>query len=144
MKKKLIKSIILFLGSFFGFLGFGLYCDSNEPEPQPLPYGIPYAQYTLDGTVVDKTSAPSAIKGIQIEWNSHKTISNTNGKWQIISSNDVNNILNYTLIASDIDGTQNDGLFLTTTISGNFITVEPITFSRSTAYNIIIEMSKSN
>jgi len=99
----------------------GISCDNgNGPGPQP-EYGMPYAKYVLDGTVVNaETEEP--VEGIRVKFpsdasdydSSSMTFSDENGDWSItkqIYPCGADGSSECDVSAQDVDGDENGGTF---------------------------------
>jgi len=128
---KHIKRIFIFILGFFLFS-----CDTvqkNDTKKNPLnlmalvnqdpiaEYGMPYARYTISGSVVDGDVNP--IQDIQVSFCDKVTQSDISGNWSIDS--DASFCPKpYTLQVKDVDGNQN-GNFDDEQILLNLVQTEP-------------------
>lgn len=94
----------------FGFLG----CDTILPGPPTPEYAAPYADFMIDGSVVDESSS-AAIKGIAITFQRMETSADENGEWQIAGTGQPFPKL-FFVVATDIDGDENGGSFAPDTL----------------------------
>jgi putative lipoprotein (rSAM/lipoprotein system) len=108
--------VLRLLGSILGITAFG--CGGGGGAPlygAPVPaYGMPYAEYTLSGTVVDSTTNDT-ISGISLSFDGKTATSGTDGVWSLNVSGFYCD-QNCTLTIQDTDGTTN-GSYTDTTLA---------------------------
>ena len=120
MAKKIKKRIGWVLTSLFSMLLslFATGCektdDENDKQVGVALYGVPVA-CSITGTVKDLSGDP--IKGIEVSLQDDGTViakgmSNKNGEYVISINNDSQCDDSFILLAKDIDGEQNGGLFV--------------------------------
>lgn len=101
MKKALSRFFLLLLS----WLGLA----SCLTDPEPVEYACPYADFLLDGTVVNSESK-EPIQGIEIKFKEKTTYSDETSKWSFaMRGTPFPNT--YFIIATDVDGDDNGGTF---------------------------------
>lgn len=109
MKRKILKLLSVILGLIVSACSIA--DETNPPAPM---YGMPSAEYKVNGTVKNESGDP--IEGIQITLNSEVQVySDENGEW-LIEDNAVANFDESILEVEDIDGTDNGGEFSDKTV----------------------------
>lgn len=101
MKRSLSKLFLLLLG----WLGLA----SCVTDPDPPEYGMPYADFLIDGTVVS-AEAKEPIQGIELKFKDKTTFSDANAKWSF-AVRGTPFPSTYFIIATDVDGDDNGGAF---------------------------------
>jgi len=138
INRAFIKGTNWALAGLISMLGFTGCIKENE-----LEYGVPNADYTVKGTVVDKATG-KPIKGIQVVLTAPYTytgivpmygimptpyskkdsvITNTNGEFKITENLITDPSLKTLVYAEDIDGEQN-GLYKSDTLQVDFSNAE--------------------
>ena len=102
MKKVASRFFLLFLS----WLGL----SSCLTDPAPVEYGIPQADFLLDGKVLN-TVTKEAIPGIQLTFKGDTTYSDTLGNWSFYLRGGTPFPKTYFIITEDVDGEENGGIF---------------------------------
>ena len=110
MKKVCSKFFLLFLG----WLGLSNCLTDPGPEPE---YGMPYANFRLDGTIV-QANTQDPIPGIELTFQNKTVHSNDSGKWSFTMQGPPFP-KTYFIIATDVDGADNGGTFDPDTVGIN-------------------------
>jgi len=101
------KPVLTIFRWLLALMGFGTIAGCGEIiNDQPCEYGMPLMDYVVSGKVTDKAGKP--IKGIEVgdnHYGSPKDTTGADGLFSISSSEFPCDSL--TLIAKDIDGTEN-------------------------------------
>lgn len=122
MARVFYKAVALALGA----LGFGGGCDRNPHVEKPA-YGVPTAEYHVDGHVVSESSG-EALAGIQLEFKGRVVQSDSAGAFEIKTGGEPCGNQGWapcSLYVTDINGSDGGGHFLDTSIELNLVRTEP-------------------
>lgn len=136
----------------------GISCDDGHgPGPQP-EYGMPYAKYVLDGTVVN-ADTEEPVEGIKVRFpsdaadgdSSSIAFSDENGDWAITRQifpcgTSENGSIECDVSAQDVDGAENGGTYVEQEVDLNLTQTKQGsgTWDKGTfeQHDITIELSK--
>lgn len=132
MKKAALKTYGKIVGVLLSFVAFLTGCDWPF-SPPVAEYGVPTADFIIKGKVTDAKSE-KPLKNIQIvvpvrEYSSYgldTTYTDSNGEYEIKFQEFPTLDQPFKVVASDIDGENNNGLFKSDTIKTQFLLSDKI------------------
>ncbi len=112
MKIKYLKFKSWLYASLAAVMGINMSCDYMVEE-----YGTPWARYQVKGTVTNEQGTP--IEGIKVSFDWEEAFTDSQGKYEVETSNFPYENAEFELSFQDIDSTEN-GLYADTTLRVSF------------------------
>jgi putative lipoprotein (rSAM/lipoprotein system) len=101
-----IKASNVIIVSLLAILGFASSCEKTDPK---VEYGTPSAKFIVNGKIESKDSnAP--VKNIRVIMQGDTSLTDLDGKYQVIQPNDFPSDKTYDIKFQDFDGISNGNL----------------------------------